>query len=111
MIHRRIPNKAVSNMVISPRLIHSPFSIPDCPQYISINNIAKMTNIYILKKLENEYDDFLEKKCQILLLLNVIDEVFEIRDSIIIRINALEREQRYRQMRNDRNTFIKNHKI
>lgn len=94
-------------MVISPRVTRSPFSIPDSPQYMSVNNIAKMTNIYILKKLEYEYDEFLEKRCQILQLLNVIDEVFEIRDSLIIRINALERERRYRLMRyNNRDLII-----
>lgn len=92
-------------MVISPTLTRSPFSIPDSPQYMSIHNIQKMTNIYILKKLENDYDEFLEKKCQILMLLNVIDEVFDIRDSIIIRINALERERRYRYMRDIRRDF------
>lgn len=84
-------------MVISPRLNRSPFSIPDSPQYISISNIEKTTNIYILKKLEYQYDEFLEKKCQILQLLNVIEEVFYIRDTLIMRINTLERQRRYHQ--------------
>lgn len=100
-------NNNVSNMVISPILTRSAFSIPDSPQYISIKNIQKTTNIYILKKLEYDYDEFLEKKCQILLLLNVIDEVFKIRDSLIMRINFLERERRNRQLSYERNNFIK----
>lgn len=101
-----LSKKSVGNMVISPRLTRSPFSIPDSPQYISISNIEKTTNIYILKKLEYQYDEFIEKKCQILMLLNVIDEVFEIRDSLIIRINSLEREQRYRKMRYNKDCIV-----
>ena len=86
-------------MVVSPIITRSAFSIPDSPQYISIISIEKTVNIYILKNLEYQYDEFLEKKCQILLLLNVIDEVFEIRDSLIMRINTLEREYRNRKLR------------
>lgn len=89
-------------MVISPRLNGSPFSIPGSPQYMSISSIEKSCNIYILKKLEYEYDEFLEKNCQILLLLNVIDEVIEIRDALIMRISALDRERYQRQMRHNR---------
>ena len=98
--------KTVSNMEISPRVTRSPFSIPDSPQYISISNIEKTTNIYILKKLECQYDEFLEKKCQILQLLNVIDEVFDIRDSLIMRINVLERQRRFHQARLNRDLKI-----
>lgn len=80
------------NNVISPILTRSAFTIPDCPEYISRDRINKITNIYILKKIENDYDAFLDKKCQILMLLNVIDEVFEIRDQLLLRINALKRQ-------------------
>lgn len=85
--------------MISPIVTRTPFSIPDSPQHISISNIEKTTDIYILKKLEYQYNLFLEKKCQILQLLNVIDEVFDIRDSLIMRINTLERQRRYNQNR------------
>lgn len=108
--HKRMSNKKVSDIAINPRLIKSPFSIPDSPQYISTNNIKKIKNIYILKKLEHKYDEFLEKKCHILLLLNVIDEVFEKRDEIIMHINSLERERRYFQMRHEYDIFIKKYK-
>lgn len=101
-----LPKKKVSNVVISPILTRSPFSIPESPQYISISCIEKTTNIYILKKLETQYDEFLEKKCQILQLLNVIDEVFDIRDSLIMRINVLERQRRYHQARLNRDLKI-----
>ena len=80
-------------------LTRSPFTIPDSPEYISIERINKTNNIYYLKKLEHQYDDFLEKKCQILQLLNVIDDVFEIRDTLIMRVNALRRKERQRIMR------------
>lgn len=103
---KNLSKKKVSTIVISPRLNRSPFSIPDSPQYISISNIEKTTNIYILKKLEYQYDEFLEKKCQILQLLNVIDEVFDIRDTLIMRINTLERQRRYHQDRLNRDLKI-----
>jgi len=92
---KRTSNKKSSNMVISPILTRSPFSIPDSPEYVSVERINKMNSIYHLKKLEREYDEFLEKKCQVLQLLNVIDEVFEIRDTLIMRVNTLRRQQRH----------------
>jgi hypothetical protein len=92
-------NKNVRATVISPILTSSPFSIPDSPEYVSVERINKMNSIYHLKKLEHEYDEFLEKKCQILLLLNVIDEVFEIRDTLIMRVNYLRRKERQCKMR------------
>ena len=48
---------------------------------------------------EYDYDEFLEKKFQILILLNLIDEVFDIRDSLLMRINALEQIQRKKYVR------------
>lgn len=78
---------------ISPKLTRSPFDIPNCPTYIKLEGIRETNNLPILKKIEKEYDEFLDKKCQILLLLNIIDEVFEIRDAITLRIKAIEREQ------------------
>lgn len=90
-------------MVISPKLTQSAFDIPNSPQYVSSVEIEKITNIYILKQLEYEYDTFLENKCQILLLLGLIDEVFEIRNSIILRINILERAWYRRKNQYDKN--------
>jgi hypothetical protein len=89
-----VKNKKITNIVISPLITHSPFNIPGCPKYISIENINKINNLFILKKLEHEYDDFLEKKFQILMLLNSIDEIIEIRDVIIRRIYVIKRLQR-----------------
>jgi hypothetical protein len=96
-----ISNKKSCNIVISPILTSSPFSIPDSPEYVSVERINKISSIYQLKKLEHEYDEFLEKKCQILQLLNVIDDVFEIRDALIMRVNTLRRQQKYLRIRVD----------
>ncbi len=87
-------NSTKKNMVISPILTRSPFSIPDSPTHISIDSINKIVNLHYLKKMEYEYDNFIEKKCQILMLLNIIDEVLDIRDVVIMRINVLKRHQK-----------------
>lgn len=93
-----LEKKTKSNNAISPKLTHSPFTIPEAPPYISIKNIKKITNLYILKRLEYEYDNFLEKKCHILLLLNMIEDIFELRDAIVLQINNLKRQyQKYQE--------------
>lgn len=83
---------------ISPILTLSPFDIQNSPKYVSIEHINKINSIYYLKKLEHEYDEFLEKKCQILMLLNFIDDIFDIRDALIIRCSALKRKESQRIM-------------
>lgn len=80
--------------VISPTLIKCPFHLPGSPPILKIEFINRIQNKYYLRDLEKKYDDFLEEKSQILLLLNLIDEVFEIRDIITLRINKLEREEK-----------------
>ena len=87
-------SKTVRIAVISPKLTLSPFSIPGSPPQMSIENINRINNIYYLRKLEDIYDVFLEKSCQILMLLNYIDEVLEIRDALTIRINYLKRQKK-----------------
>ena len=89
----------MKTIVVSPVLTQSAFSIPDCPKYMSKELINKMTNIYVLQKIETEYDEFLEKRCQILMLLNIIDEVFEVRDQLISRISCLKKQARKQYMR------------
>jgi len=75
--------------VISPKLIKSPYLIPGCPPKIKIETLDK----YELRTLENKYDKFLEEKCQILMLLGLIDEIFETRDLITLRINKILRDE------------------
>ena len=56
--------------------------------------LNKMTNIDKLKNLETQYDEFLNNNFQILLLLNLLDEILEIRDMIIVRIIQAELRNR-----------------
>jgi hypothetical protein len=92
-------NKNLINVAISPIITQSAFSIHDCPEYISKERINKMTNIYVLQQLERDYDEFLEKRCQILMLLGIIDEVFDVREQLILRILSLKKTERYRNMK------------
>ena len=87
-------NNKNRNIVISPEVTRSPFSIPGSPKKISIEGINKITDIYFLNRLEYEYDEFLEKRYQILMLLGYIDEIFEIRDAIMFQLNTVKRQQR-----------------
>ena len=56
--------------------------------------LNKMTNINKLKNVERQYDEFLNNNFQILLLLNLLDEILEIRDMIIVRIIQVELRNR-----------------
>lgn len=80
--------------VISSKLVKCPYDLPDSPKYISKEDIEKITNINDLKKKEKQYDEFLDKKWHVLLLLDQAEEILEIRDSIVFRIIILEREQK-----------------
>jgi hypothetical protein len=55
--------------------------------------------------MEHKYDVFLETKCQILMLLDVIDEVIEIREALLMRIRLLEYNRRKREMIYGYNNF------
>jgi hypothetical protein len=79
---------------ISPKTIKSPYDLPDSPKYISKEDIEKITNINDLKKKEKQYDEFLDKKWHVLLLLDQAEEILEIRDLIVFRIIVLEREKK-----------------
>ena len=72
----------------------SPFILPDSPPYIKMDILNKITSIDKLKKLETQYDEFLNNNFQILLLLNLLDEILEIRDIIIVRIIKAELRNR-----------------
>ena len=74
----------------------SPSSLPNRPPPLSINMIEKITNMAYLKKLEKNYDEFVDKNSQILMLYNVIEDYLEIRDALTIRISKLKRENNLR---------------
>jgi len=84
----------VSHKTIVISSMDSPSNLPNRPPSLSVNSIQKMKNIAKLKKLEEEYDIFLDKNMQILLLYNVMEDYLEIRDALTIRIIELKREQK-----------------
>jgi hypothetical protein len=55
---------------------------------ISLDQIEKMVNLNELRDLEKKYDEFLEKKVQVLLLYgsSEIDLYLDIRDALTIRV-------------------------
>jgi hypothetical protein len=67
---------------------------PNSPPQISLDKIKKMTNKYQLLELEKNYDEFLDKYIQLMLLYNNIDEYLETRDLITMRISQLKRMER-----------------
>lgn len=86
--------RALSVQVISPVTIKSHYDLPNSPKHISKEEIEKITNIDILRQKEKQYDEFLENKWHVLLLLDQAEEVLEIRDLIVFRIIVLERERK-----------------
>ena len=71
--------------------------LPNSPPHISLDKIKKMTNKYQLLELEKNYDEFLDKYIQLMLLYNNIDEYLETRDLITMRISQLERMEKRKQ--------------
>jgi hypothetical protein len=70
--------------------------IISCIPFMTLEQINKITCVTELRKLEQTYDDFLQKKIQILLLYNMIEEIdtyLDIRDSLIIRRLKVELEK------------------
>jgi hypothetical protein len=72
--------------------MQSPSTLPNRPPILSVNEIQKMTSLIQLKKLEQKYDEFLDKNMQILLLYNVVEDYLELRDALTMRISKLRRE-------------------
>ena len=70
---------------------------PNSPPHISLDKIKKMTNKYQLLELEKNYDEFLDKYIQLMLLYDNIDEYLETRDFITMRISHLERMEQRKQ--------------
>lgn len=75
--------------------------LPNSPPHISLDKIEKMTNKYQLLELEKNYDEFLDKYIQLMLLYDNIDEYLETRDFITMRISQLERMEQRKQKNNE----------
>lgn len=99
--HKNMPDKKQLNKVINPQTIKTIYCLPDSPPYIQKDVVNKINNLYVLKKIEFEYDEFLNKKSQILLLLNLMEEVLEMRDIITYKINRLTRETGLKKMKQE----------
>jgi hypothetical protein len=67
------------------------------PDVIDPVKIDKITDKSFLLKLEDQYDKFLENNIQLLDLYNFIDDLFNIRDAILIKLNRIEREETVRR--------------
>jgi hypothetical protein len=79
--------------------------IPGSPPYISPETILKMRNKYQLKNLERRYDNFLEKNLHILFLHELIEYYLDTRDTLIIQIQRLEREEQKKMYEEDKHIF------
>ncbi len=64
------------------------------PPYISLEKIKMINNKYLLKSLEEKYDDFIEKNEHILNLNMTMEYYLEIRDALAIKVSKLERTEK-----------------
>lgn len=69
-------------------------NLPGSPVILTFDKIMTMNNITQLKRLEKQYDEFIDKYIRILQLYDVIDKYLAIRDALTVRINQLYRERR-----------------
>ena len=93
-IKKKVPTtkNVAKNAVINPQIIKNIYCLPDSPPYIHQGQLNKISNLYVLKKIEYQYDEFLNKKYHLLLLLNLMEEALETRDVITNAINRLKRK-------------------
>lgn len=66
----------------------------DSPPIIEMEKIEKITDKYFLIDLESKYDNFISKNQHLLFLYDLIEDVLDIRDTIILRICRLDRSER-----------------
>lgn len=68
--------------------------IHKCPKHISIENINSISQLTIIEK---QYETFIEKNIQSLLLNDTIHDYLDIRDAIIFKISKLKRDKKIRE--------------
>ena len=73
-------------------IIKSKFT--DSPPIIEMEKIEKITDKYFLMDLELKYDNFISKNQHLLFLHDLIEDILDIRDTILLRICRLERTER-----------------
>ena len=89
--------KSIRYINWSPSEINSLRSFPNRPPYLTMEKIEKMTNKFQLMDLERNYDEFLERNQQLLLLYDTIDDYLEIRDAITIKLCRMRRFEKIKK--------------
>ena len=89
--------KSIRYINWSPSEINSLRSFPNRPPYLTMEKIEKMTNKFQLMDLERNYDEFLERNQQLLLLYDIIDDYLEIRDAITIKLCRMRRFEKLKK--------------
>jgi hypothetical protein len=64
------------------------------PPIMDLSRIEKITDKHFLMVLETKYDNFIEKNEYMLLQYDFIEDLLDIRDAIILRINRIKRHER-----------------
>jgi len=67
------------------------------PRVIDASLLESITDTSFLLELETQYDKFLETNLQLLQLYNFIDELLNVRDFILIKLNRAKREAQIRK--------------
>lgn len=91
----------LSNKTIRYRTINTSNMLPRGPKLLSIEQIDNINDLQMLKKLEKEYDDYLNNYCQILMLHNVVDTYLEIRDNLTLKLARIERSENLKRKINN----------
>jgi len=79
-----------------------------CPPYVSTSTILALTNKYDLLELEKKYDRFLQQNQHLLLIHELIDEYLDIRDTISIQRQRIERKEK-NQLFLEKSKIIESH--
>lgn len=94
----------MSSKTIRYRTINTPNLLPNGLKMVTSDYIERTNDLSKLKELENKYDEYLNKNCQILSLLNQIDECIEIRDLITMKIAQIERTEKLKYCKEKQQT-------
>lgn len=85
---------AIRYQFVIPEELTTYKKIYKCPKHISIENINSISQLTIIEK---QYETFIEKNIQSLLLNDTIHDYLDIRDAIIFKISKLKRDKKIRE--------------
>jgi hypothetical protein len=85
---------AIRYQFVIPEELTTYKKIYKCPKHISIENINNISQLTIIEK---QYETFIEKNIQSLLLNDTIHDYLDIRDAIIFKISKLKRDKKIRE--------------